>query len=157
MSVVSGQDLAKRLRASRRALMTAAEGAPTARLIARPAEGEWSVIEVLAHLIDVDYHYLGQAMAIRDGTDHLYVGFDDARWKAEHPDDRERSLAEILGSLEKSHTAVLENVVLQTLPLLDREGRHATRGVYTVRDVFERIPVHDENHARQILEILAVV
>src|SRR3954452_10351565 len=84
MSVVSGQDLSKRMRASRRALIAAAEGVPAARLVARPSDDAWSVVEVLAHLIDVDYHYLSQAVAIRDGKDHLFVGFDDARWKAEH-------------------------------------------------------------------------
>lgn len=51
-------------------------------LQARPAEGEWSIVEVPAHLVDVDRHCLGRALAMRDDPSHLSVHFDDERWTA---------------------------------------------------------------------------
>jgi hypothetical protein len=137
--------------------MSAAEGASGERLFKRPAEDEWSVLEVLAHLIDVDYHYLGQAQAIHKGRDHLFVRFDDARWKAEHASITLADLARILGDLEKSHAAVVDGLSRISDAELNRTGRRDDGTPYTVRQVFERFPQHDENHTKQIQEILAAV
>jgi len=137
--------------------MSAAEGASGERLVRRPSADEWSVLEVLAHLIDVDYHYLAQAEAIHRGRDHLFVRFDDARWKAEHGSIGAASLAKILGELEKSHGAVVEGLSRISDAELNRTGRRDDGTPYTVRQVFERFPRHDENHTRQIRDILAAV
>jgi uncharacterized damage-inducible protein DinB len=151
------QDLTKRIRASRRALMSAAEEASGERLVKRPSEGEWSVLEILAHLVDVDYHYLAQAQGIHKGPDYTFVRFDDDRWKAEHANVREEPFARLLGELETSHKTVLDALSRISDAELRRTGKRPDGSPLTVRDVFERMPAHDENHTKQIREILAVV
>jgi len=117
-------ELAGRLRFTRaRLLEAAARVAPDKRAL-RPADGEWSVIEVLAHLIDADYHWLAQAEALRDVPDHLFVGFDDELWKAEHANVRETPVESILEALAQSHAAVIEALLQMTAAGLLRPGRH---------------------------------
>src|SRR6187200_318158 len=95
------------LEASRSALLLAASGVTPERTAQRPGDGEWSVLEVLAHLIDCDYHYGAEAQAMRETPDHMLVHFDDGAWKAEHGNIRQTPLAEVLASLAASHEYVL--------------------------------------------------
>jgi uncharacterized damage-inducible protein DinB len=149
--------LAERLAASRRALLAAGKGLTDAAARSRPAADEWSVLEVLAHLVDTDYHYAQEALAMRDHRPHMLVPFDDAAWKRDHPDVNERRLADVLTALAESHASVLQQVALMSDDDLDVAGRHPRGIPYTVRDVFLRLPPHDENHAKQIEAIVAAI
>jgi uncharacterized damage-inducible protein DinB len=155
--LTSVQELTETLKVSRRALLQAASNVTPERAVLRPADSQWSVLEVLAHLIDVDYHWATQALAMRDNPTHMFVGFDDAGWKDEHAGIRETPLADIVSSLGESHAAVLYHLASMSDDDLDLPGRHPRGITYTVRDVFLRYPPHDENHARQIEEILAAI
>jgi uncharacterized damage-inducible protein DinB len=149
--------LVQELVTAREELLRKAAGLSEESLRARPANGEWSVIEVLAHLADVDRHWLGQAVAIRDGPTHLFVHFNDSRWKAEHPDARDRPLAQVVGALKRSFREVVDARAGLSDEELARAGRHPRGAPYRVRDVFLRYPVHDRNHARQIKGILEAI
>jgi uncharacterized damage-inducible protein DinB len=155
--VTTAEQIAETLKASRSALLQAASGITPERAVLRPADSEWSVLEVLAHLVDVDYHWATQALAMRDNPTHMFVGFDDDVWKAEHADIRETPLGDILALLAESHEAVLYHLASMSDDDLDAPGRHPRGVPYTVRDVFLRYPPHDENHTRQIEEILAAI
>jgi hypothetical protein len=115
------------------------------------------VLEVLAHLIDCDHHYASEALAMRDQRDHMLVHFDDGAWKAQHGRIRETPLAGILATLAVSHASVLDLLRSMSDEDLDKSGRHPRGIPYTVRNVFLRWPQHDENHTRQIEEILASI
>jgi uncharacterized damage-inducible protein DinB len=145
------------LKASRRALLHAASGVDAKRAVLRPAEGEWSVLEILAHLVDVDYHWATQALAMRDNPRHMFVGFDDAVWKQEHADIRETPLSDVLALLAESHEAVLFHLTSMSDDDLDAPALHPRGMPYSVRDVFLRYPPHDEAHARQIAGIIAAI
>jgi hypothetical protein len=127
------------------------------RAVMRPADGEWSVLEVLAHLIDCDYHYAAEAIAMRDGPNHMLVHFDDDAWKADNPGIRATPLAEILASLAASHEHVLSLLASMSDADLDLPGLHPRGIPYSVRNVFLRWPQHEENHTRQIEQILAAI
>jgi len=145
------------LKASRSALLHAASNVTSEIAILRPAEGEWSVLEVLAHLVDTDYHYATQALAMRDNPHHMLVHFDDKAWKQEHADIRETSFANVLALLSESHASVLYHLASMSDDDLDSPGRHPRGIPYTVRNVFLRYPQHDEDHTRQVQEILATI
>jgi uncharacterized damage-inducible protein DinB len=155
--VTNAQDLIETLKASRSALLQAASGVSPESAVLRPADGEWSVLEVLAHLVDVDYHWATQALAMRDNPRHMFVGFDDAGWKEEHPDIRETPFADVLTLLAESHESVLYHLASMSDDDLDAPGLHPRGIPHTVRDVFLRYPAHDEDHTRQIEEILASI
>jgi hypothetical protein len=89
-------------------------------------------------------------MAIGASPQHLFVHFDDQRWKREHAHARELPLLGVLREIVSSHRAVLEALAALSPADLDRAGRHPRGVPYTVREVFLRYPVHDQNHAAQI-------
>lgn len=148
--MASRQDLVQQLADSRKALLDEALTVPERLFAERPGENEWSVLEVVAHLIHVDYHWLAQAQSMRDNAGYLFVPFDDAKWKAEHSDIRQRPFQQVLKDVERSHTDVLSALSVMTEEELDRPGRHPRGTPYCVRSVFERYPPHDENHLAQI-------
>jgi hypothetical protein len=150
-------DLVEALKAARAALLQAASVVSPERSVLRSAGEEWSVIEVLAHLIDTDYHYMAEALAMRNDSSHMLVYFDDVAWKDEHAGIRDTPLADVLMLLTESHDAVLRSVASLGDDDLGRPGLHPRGIAYTVRDVFMRLPAHDENHTRQIQEIVAAI
>ena len=150
-------DLTETLKASRGALLAAAYGVTHERAVMRPSEGEWSVLEVFAHFVDCDYHYALQALAMRDNPNHMLVHFDDVVWKAEHADIRDTPFANIVARLHESHESVLYHLASMSDDDLDSPGLHPRGIPYSVRQVFLRYPQHDENHTRQIQEILAAI
>jgi uncharacterized damage-inducible protein DinB len=151
----NGAALVRTLTDSRHRLLGTINGVSDADLRRRPADDEWSMIEVLAHLADVEAHWLGQALAIRDDPEHLFVHFDDERWKREHPAVRDEPPAQVLARVERAHRAVLETLAGLTPHDLDRAGRHPRGAPYTVREVFRRYAAHDENHTAQLAAIRA--
>jgi uncharacterized damage-inducible protein DinB len=148
-----GAILADRLRDARADLLRQLDGLSPALLRQRPGDDTWSIIEVLAHLADVDYHWLGQAEAIRRDPSHLFLYFDDEQWKRDHPDVRFVPVPEVMHRLEQSHATVVHTLAGLTSAELQRAGRHPRGEPYTVREVFLRYPAHDQNHAAQIRAI----
>ena len=151
------EELTESLTATRRALLLTTNALTHERAVIRPADGEWSVLEVLAHLIDCDYHYAAEALAMRDQRDHMLKHFDDEAWKAGHSDVRDTPLAGILAKLAASHAFVLRLLASMSDTDLDWPGLHPRGIPYSVRNVFLRWPQHEENHKRQITEILATI
>ena len=147
--------LVSAIRAGRAHLLAACAGLTDEALRLRPSEDEWSIIEVVAHLADVDRHWLGQALAIRDNAQHIFVHFDDERWKAEHLDVRQQPVAEILLRTGATHETVLRALSHLSDADLRRAAKHPRGVTYTVGDVFLRYVRHDENHAEQIAAIRA--
>lgn len=146
-------DLAERIRDARGRLIEQIDGLTDQALRARPDPEEWSIVEVLAHLPNVDRHWLAQALAIRDNPEHLFVHFDDDRWKREHPDVRGEPLNVVLQAMHAAHDTVLTTLSQMSDTDLQRTARHPRGIPYTVRDVFLRYPAHDESHAQQIAGI----
>ncbi|MDP2674574.1 MAG: DinB family protein [Dehalococcoidia bacterium] len=143
-------ELVSRLSESREAFLRQALQVPNGLVTNRPRSHEWSVLEIVAHMSDVDSHYLKQAVAMRDGRDHLFIYFDDTRWKSEHPAILDTPWDEVLLRIRQSHARVLVTLSQLTDSELARPGRHPRGIPYTVRDVFLRYPRHDQNHTEQI-------
>ncbi len=146
-------ELRAALRAARKKLLAAAGSLSDDDLRHRPSDDGWSAIEILAHLIDVDRHWLREAQAIAADPTHVFTHFDDKRWKREHADVRERSASAVLTELAASHAKVLHAIATMTDEDLARTGVHPRGHAYAVSDVFERYVDHDEAHARQLHEI----
>ncbi|MPZ24747.1 MAG: hypothetical protein GEU28_14750 [Dehalococcoidia bacterium] len=112
-------------------------------------------MEVLAHLVDVDYHWLAQAEAIisncsSGSSRHQFVHFDDDEWKRQHAGAEELRLSEVIKKLGRSHRSVIDRLASLSDDDLVCIGLHPSGRVYSVREVFERYISHDENHAEQI-------
>jgi uncharacterized damage-inducible protein DinB len=151
---VSESNLVDAIRQARSALTATIEGTGAERLTAaRP--GEWSVTEVLAHLVNVDYYYLSEALATCAQSGRTFSYFDDAQWKAHHADVRMEPVTSLLARLRGSHAAVVAATAALPLDVLATPAVHPRGIPYTVRDILLRLPSHDANHADQVRAILA--
>ena len=140
------------LRAARAALLAACEVATGADLRRRP-EGSWAIIELLAHLPDVDRHYLSQAQQLRDVPGHTFAYFDEDAWARDNPDAIERDPRAVKLAMASAHEAVVRWAAALTPDELDRAGGHPRRGSISVREMIERIANHDRAHTEQLLAI----
>ncbi len=141
------------LRNARSELLTACQDVSDADLRCRPPDGGWAVIELLAHLPDVDRYYLSQARALRDVPGHTFVYFDEEAWGREHADAIERDARAVKLAMAAAHEEVVRWTRALTPEELDRAGSHPTRGSISVREMIERIANHDRSHTEQILQI----
>jgi uncharacterized damage-inducible protein DinB len=146
-------EIAENLRRTRAALWASIEGLSQEAMRRRPAEGDWSVAEVLGHLPEADYFYLQQALMGRNLLVHALEYFDDIRWKAEHPTPESVDIARCIARLQRSHASVL--TVLSGLDdkELSRPIAHRRGIPYSVGDTFLRLSDHDRVHAAQIVDI----
>lgn len=141
------------LRNARSDLLTACQDVPDADLHRRPQEGEWAIIELLAHLPDVDRYYLSQARKLRDVPGHTFVHFDEDGWARENADAIERDGHAIRLAMAAAHDEVVRWARSLTPEELDREGGHPRRGSISVREMLQRIANHDRTHTEQIRTI----
>ncbi|MEX1254825.1 MAG: DinB family protein [Dehalococcoidia bacterium] len=141
------------LRNARSDLLTACQDLSDADLRRRPANGGWAVIELLAHLPDVDRYYLEQARLLRDVPGHTFVYFDEDAWARENADAIERDGRAVRLAMAGAHEEVVRWARSLTPDELDRAGGHPRRESISVREMLQRIANHDCTHTEQVLGI----
>jgi hypothetical protein len=116
-----------------------------------PAAGEWSVNQVLDHLVVVEQRgFRGRAQAILAAPGEV-----DLKWvDAERPDPQARSLEELLGEFAATRAESVEWLRGGGDLDLTKAGIHPTVGRLTVGDVLHEWPYHDAAHLRQVLAIV---
>jgi hypothetical protein len=114
----------------------------------RPAaEGEWSPVECLAHLIDTEVG----AFQVRlefflAGRDRLAAFDPDAAGMRPDPKGDPRALARRFADARARSLEALERVAIADL---DRVADHAEYGSVTLRAMLNEWPAHDLNHTIQ--------
>lgn len=149
-------ELLYRLEAGRRELLEACLGLTDAQLRQRPAPDAWAVIEVLAHLPDADRGWVASVDRMVREDNPTLQGFDDAAWKAAHPDVLQWPAEQVFKDLQASHQQAVEQVLRLTDAELARPGM-GRRGPTSVRELIGRYSGHDVNHANQVREIRAAL
>lgn len=140
------------LRNTRSELLTVCQDVSDADLRRRPADG-WAIIELLAHLPDVDRYYLSQAQKLRDVPGHTFVHFDEEAWARDNADAMGRDARAVRLSMAAAHQEVVRWTRALTPDELDRSGSHPSRGLISVREMIERIANHDRSHTQQVTAI----
>ena len=141
------------LRNARSELLTACQDVTDVDLHRRPPDGGWAIIELLAHLPDVDRYYLSQAQAIRDAPGHRFVYFDEEAWQRENTDAIERDAHAVKLAMASAHDGVVRWARSLTAEELDRQGGHPRRGSISVREMIQSIANHDRTHTTQVRSI----
>ena len=139
------------LRASLEAIRTEVSALPEPLLVWHPAPGEWSVKEVIGHLIEADRRgFAGRIRVILASTDPVLERWDQNAVARARGDD-----ARDLGALLRELTALREEGLAEARRLdpddLARGGHHATVGYLRVGDLVHEWVHHDGNHLKQIL------
>jgi uncharacterized damage-inducible protein DinB len=136
-----------KVRAAMAELRSAAEAVPVVRFDERPAPGEWSAGEVMAHVVEAGRHFGGAIVDVLDGR---------APGKSELParDGERRSAAEWCAMLEHDR-AVLFARVARADPDAASEAliQHGMFGPLTWRETLLFMRLHDLDHAGQLRKI----
>ncbi len=119
-------------------------------LCLRPEPREWSVREVIGHLIATDTGaFADRIAAILTGVPEI-AGFDP--WAAiDARDFTDGSLDDLLDEFESGRVRAVEFVRSLSEVDLTRNASHGDRGTFTAADFVHEWPYHDQEHLRQIL------
>ncbi len=145
--------LADDVRNARSELLTACQDVEEADLRRRPRDGGSAIIELLAHLPDVDRYYLSQAQAIRDAPGHRFVYFDEEAWQRENTGAIEEDIHAVKLAMAAAHESVVRWTRSLTPEELGRQGGHPRRESISVREMIQRIANHDRTHTTQVRSI----
>jgi hypothetical protein len=147
------QQTLERLRSFPSRLLPAIHGIAEADLARPEADGKWSILDVIAHLGDLELIYAVRIRTILSGAGDgspLPV-LAQNRW-VERVHRRE-PLAELLEELcfhRRMNLTLFERLSEEEL---SSSGIHPDYGPITIRDAATRIERHDEKHLKQIERI----
>jgi uncharacterized damage-inducible protein DinB len=128
------------------------EGLSDADLTYRPAEGEWSIKEVLGHLRDVSHHWRRRLYMVWSQTDPMFISFDGEALV--------RDLAYQQADTRKFIAEMRQNT-LDTVDLLShavdwtRLGQQSGVGRRTLKQFAESLIDHWREHLTQIQALKA--
>jgi hypothetical protein len=129
------------------------KGVPKKTLSKRPKPGGWSVIEILAHLADVELVQGFRIRLILGSSGITIQGFDQDVW-ARYSEYAKHDPALSMEAWKANRERTLR--LLKGLPrdMWDSYGMHSERGKETVSRVAEMMAGHDINHLKAIRKIL---
>jgi hypothetical protein len=120
----------------------------------RPAEGEWSVNEVLGHLIEAERRgFNGRIRQILAADDPQLADWDQEQVAHDRHDDQRDGHA-LLGEFEEVRADSIELVRGLEPEQLPRAGEHKLVGRITVQDLIHEWVHHDRNHVRQLYAVV---
>ncbi len=130
-------------------LREAVAGLSRAQLTARPIEGKWSVLEVVAHLADFDPIMADRLKRILAEDNPTLVGADENRFHAALA-YHERDLEEELRIIESTRSQMAR--ILRTCgeSVLQRVGQHTERGPLTLETMLGYGVNHIPHHVQFI-------
>ena len=126
----------------------------TARM--RPEPGEWAMVEVVAHMADVDERAVVRVKRMLDEDDPELAPFDQDQLAV---DSRyiDRRLVDEVQRLADSRRAHLELLDELTEDEWQRTGRHGEHGRMTVQDYESHCAAEDVDHLAQLARTRAAV
>ena len=132
-----------------RRIAAATRGARRGRLARRPARGEWSVVEVLSHLLDgeVTLGFRVRKVAAEPGAP--IVAWDQDRWAdgLRHRRADARTTLAAFAALRAANLALIRRLTPAQRQL---RGRHPEYGLLRIDQMLQHWAEHDLNHLGQI-------
>jgi uncharacterized damage-inducible protein DinB len=120
----------------------------------RPAEGEWSIVEIIGHLIDVDTLQggrVGQIIA-RDNPPLQVLDMDEAVRRGDY---QSKQASALVNTFAERRAALVEEWRYLREPGLARAGEHPTRGPLSVAEIIATLARHGPSHRDQVAATLA--
>jgi hypothetical protein len=153
LSLTEGKKPLEILGTAPRKVAALVKGVTRKKLAARPQPDKWSVLEILAHLADVELVQGFRIRRILESKGTPIQGFDQEVW-ARYSDYAKHDPALSL----EAYRATRERTVrlLKSIPrgMWENYGMHSERGKESVTRVTEMMAGHDINHLEQIRRIL---
>jgi hypothetical protein len=122
----------------------------------RPSPGEWSVLELLGHLLDSEITSAGRYRWILAHDEPPLIGYDQDLWveRLHHQEDDPEEMLSLLRALRKSHLTLWARASESDRA---RIGVHAERGPESFELTFRLMAGHGLFHLGQMRRTLAQV
>ncbi|MDP9342837.1 MAG: DinB family protein [Actinomycetota bacterium] len=122
----------------------------------RPAEGEWSVVELIGHFTDAELVGAARYRWVLSHDAPELIAYDQDLWvdRLGHRDRPAEELLEFHGVLRGENLRLWERTPVQER---ERYGIHAERGRESFEQLFRTIAGHDRFHLEQIRRTLEAV
>jgi len=119
----------------------------------RPAENEWSVIELVGHIVDAELVYAGRYRWIISHDEPPLIGYDQDLWAARlgHRQADPADLLDLFDAVRHSNLALWKNTAVGNRA---RVGQHSERGPESYELSFRLIAGHDRVHIEQVRRTL---
>ena len=149
------EEMTARLEAAQGALVDALDGITETELHTPPAEGEWTVAQICAHVIEMQPLWAGKAASITDASGVGRTPAEAESRTAEIERHASDDAATVRERLAASGTEALG--ILQDMSDPDLGGSDAS-GEFTARAVLERyIITHMDEHSAEIRRVRGVL
>jgi len=129
------------------------QGLDDAALRFRPAPNEWSIMELVGHIIDVGTLWPGRTRQML-ATDNPTLAALDPDWVRQR-DYQNKQPSFLLITLAEQRAEYVEFLRILRPAQLARTGIHPTRGPLTVEQGIAALADHDRIHSEQIAANLA--
>ena len=122
----------------------------------RPAPAEWSVLELLGHLVDAEMVMSARFRWTVSQDEPPLVGYDQDRWVARlrHNDDQPDELLAVFSALRAANVRLWRR---SSADDRERVAMHAERGPESYELMFRMLAGHDRFHLNQMRETLRQV
>jgi hypothetical protein len=119
----------------------------------KPAPGEWSALEVLAHILDAEIVSAGRYRWILAHDQPTLIGYDQDLWvdRVHDADDSPEEMLALLRALRTSHLRLWARTSEEDRA---RFGVHTERGQESFELTFRLIAGHDRFHLGQLRRTL---
>ena len=135
------------------ALKRQVQALPDAALRFRPTPDDWSIVELLGHIIDVGALWPGRTRQML-ATENPALAAVDPNWVRQR-DYQNKQISFLLITLAEQRAEYVEFLRMLRPGQLARTGLHPTRGPLTVAEGIAALVDHDQGHSRQIANNLA--
>ncbi|HEX9094824.1 MAG TPA: DinB family protein [Candidatus Dormibacteraeota bacterium] len=122
----------------------------------RPAAGEWSVLELVGHLVDAEIVMSGRYRWTISQEKPPLLGYDQDQWVA-HLRHNEAQAAELLAVFSALREANLRLWRQSSAADRDRVAMHSERGPESYGLMFRMLAGHDRFHLNQMRDALRAV
>ena len=129
------------------------QGLDEAALRFRPGPDEWSIMEIVGHIVDVGALWPGRTRQML-ATDNPTLAAVDPNWVRQR-DYHNKQPGFLLISLAEQRAEYVEFLRVLRPAQLARTGIHPTRGQLTVEQGIAALADHDRGHSEQIAANLA--
>ena len=147
----SPTDVAALLESAMATIRAEADALPKALATFHPADGEWSINEVLGHLIEAERRgFAGRIKVLLASKDPQLEGWDQNEVARGRRDDL-KAAAKLVAELGRMRAESVTLVRGLKAADLKRGGQHPKVGWLRVEDLLQEWVHHDRNHIKQIL------
>ena len=151
-----GQDDPAEVQATTRAAILEVLTDAASDLRTRPAPGEWSVLELLGHLLDAEIVVSGRYRWVLSQDRPPLFGYDQDRWveRLRHNDDPPDELLEVFSTLRTANLRLWNRLSAEDR---QRVAMHAERGAESYELMFRMLAGHDRFHLDQMDRTLGLI